>query len=115
MLHGEIWWANLPAPTASEPGFRRPVLIIQSDAFNQSKINTVICIIVTSNLRLANAPGNILLEKNESNLFKTSVINVSQIVTLDKSFLTECVGTIRKKLLQKVEQGIKLALDLRIQ
>ena len=112
MVRGELWWANIPAPSSSEPGFRRPVLVIQSDSFNRSKINTVICVIITSNLALAKAPGNILLEKKETNLPKPSIVNVSQIVTLDKSFLVECIGTLNKQLLKQVENGIKLVLDL---
>lgn len=112
MVKGEIWWANLPDPSGSEPGFRRPVLIIQSDAFNKSNINTVICTAITSNLKLANSPGNILLIKGMSNLPKESVINISQIITLDKSFLGECVGTLNKTILRKVEDGIKLVFDL---
>ena len=112
MIKGEIWRANLPAPSGSEPGFRRPVLIVQSDAFNRSKISTVICIVITSNMKLVNAPGNVLLPKGVSNLPKESVINVSQIITIDKSFLTECVGTISKSYFRKVEDGIKLIFDL---
>lgn len=102
----------MPDPTNSEPGYRRPVLIIQSDAFNQSKINTVICIVLTSNIRLAQAPGNILLQIKESNLPKDSVVNVSQIITLDKSFLSECAGSVSEKIMAKVEMGIKLVLGI---
>ena len=112
MLKGEIWWAALPTPRASEPGYKRPVLILQSDAFNRSNINTVICVVVTSNIALARAPGNVMLSKKDSNLPKKSVINVSQIVTLDKSYLTECVGTISKSIMNKVENGIKLVLGI---
>jgi mRNA interferase MazF len=112
MVRGEIWWATLPAPRASEPGYKHPVLVLQSDAFNRSKINTVICAIITSNIALANAPGNVILSKQDSKLPKESVINVSQIVTLDKSYLTKCVGAISKNLIYKVENGIKLVLDL---
>ena len=112
MVRGEIWWANLPAPSGSAPGYKRPVLIIQSDAFNKSKINTVICVVITSNITLAQAPGNVLLNKNDSNLPKESVVNTSQIVTLDKSFLTKCEGTINKNLFKKVENGINLVLNL---
>jgi mRNA interferase MazF len=112
MTRGEIWWADMPAPAKSEPGYRRPVLIIQSDDFNQSKINTVICIVLTSNIRLAQAPGNILLQIKESNLLKNSVINVSQIITLDKSFLSECAGSVSEKTMTKVEMGIKLVLGI---
>lgn len=112
MVRGEIWWATLPNPRASEPGYKRPVLILQSDAFNRSNINTVICAVITSNIALANAPGNIILSKKDSKLPKKSVINVSQIVTLDKSYLTKCVGTISKNIMYRVENGIKLVLDL---
>ena len=109
---GEIWWVDLPEPLKSQPGFRRPVLIIQSDTFNQSKINTVICAVITSNLRLAEAPGNILLPARASGLSKDSVINVSQIITVDKSFLTEKIGELNQKLINKVEDGLKLVLSL---
>ena len=112
MLKGEIWWAALPTPRASEPGYKRPVLILQSDAFNRSNINTVICVIITSNIALARAPGNVMLSKKDSNLPKKSVINVSQIVTLDKRYLTECIGTISKNIMNKVENGIKLVLGI---
>lgn len=112
MVRGEIWWASLPNPRASEPGYKRPVLILQSDAFNRSNINTVVCVIITSNIALARAPGNILLSKKDSNLPKKTVINVSQIVTLDKSYLTECVGAISKNIMNEVEKGIRLVLDI---
>ena len=112
MVRGEIWWASLRKPMGSEPGYRRPVLVVQSDNFNRSKINTAVCIIITSNLALARAPGNVLLNRKESNLHRESVINVSQIVTLDKFYLTECIGTVPKQVLRKVEEGMKLVLDL---
>jgi mRNA interferase MazF len=112
MIQREIWWADLPDPAASEPGYRRPVLIVQANEFNQSKIHTVICAVITSNLKLAQAPGNVLLKAEESNLPKDSVINVSQLITLDKSFLAECVGTISDKVMKKVQLGIKLVLNL---
>ncbi len=85
MYRGEIWWANLPEPVGSEPGYNRPVLVIQDDTFTQSNINTVIVVIITSNLNLAAAPGNVLLRKAASGLPKDSVANVSQILTLDKN------------------------------
>ena len=94
MHRGEIWWANLPEPVGSEPGYRRPVLIIQDDTFTQSRISTVIVAIITSNLRLAEAPGNVLLPSAASGLPKDSVANVSQILTLDKTFLVERVGSL---------------------
>lgn len=112
MQRGEIWWANLPSPTASEPGYRRPLLIIQSDDFTRSRISTVIAVVVTSNLRLADAPGNVFLPKNSSGLPKRSVANVSQLITVDKSFLTEKVGTLSPQKLREVETGIRLALSL---
>jgi mRNA interferase MazF len=109
---GEIWWANLPAPQASEPGFKRPVLIIQSDTFNKSTIKTVIAVVITSNTKLADAPGNILLEKKQSGLPKSSVINISQVITLDKSFLQKRVKVVSRKVLEQVEYGLKLVMAL---
>lgn len=87
MYRGEVWWANLPDPVGSEPGYRRPVLIVQDDAFTQSRISTVIVVIITSNIKLAEAPGNVLLPYAASGLSKDSVTNVSQIFTVDKTFL----------------------------
>jgi len=112
MVRGEIWWASLRKPKGSEPGYRRPVLIIQSDVFNKSNINTIVCVIITSNVSLARAPGNIFLSRKESNLPRESVINVSQIVTIDRSYFTECVGTVSKHVLKQVDEGIKMVLDL---
>jgi mRNA interferase MazF len=109
---GEIWWASLPSPIASEPGFRRPLLVIQSNDFNQSRISTIIAAVITTNLRLADAPGNVLLSKKESGLPKKSVVNVSQLITVDKSFFTEkscSIGTLK---LKEVEAGIRLVLSL---
>ncbi|EIJ33140.1 type II toxin-antitoxin system PemK/MazF family toxin [Thiothrix nivea] len=112
MKRGEIWWASLEEPRGSEPGYKRPVVIISSDAFNQSKIQTVIVAIVTSNLRLANAPGNISIAKRDSGLSKESVINVSQILTLDKSFLVEKVGRLPDKKISALDEGLKLSLSI---
>jgi len=112
MLRGEIWWATLPSPTASEPGYRRPLLIIQSDDFNRSRINTVVAVVITSNLRLAEAPGNIVLSKKDTNLPKKSVANVTQLITVDKSFLAERVGKISSTKLVEVEAGVRLVLSL---
>ena len=109
---GEIWWADLPEPLGSEPGYRRPVLIVQSDKFNRSKIATVIAVIITSNIRLAQAPGNVLLPESETGLPKASVANVSQTLTVDKRFLTEKVGEISTRLLNEVEDGLRLVLQL---
>jgi len=112
IARGEIWWATLPAPVASEPGFSRPLLVIQSNDFNQSRISTVIAAVITSNLRLAYAPGNVLLSKKESGLPKKSVVNVSQLITVDKSFFTEKVGTIGTLKLKEAEAGVRLVLSL---
>lgn len=112
MKRGEVWWASLPEPSASEPGFRRPVLIIQSNEFNRSRINTIIAAAITSNLKLAAAPGNVALSTKSVGLNKASVVNVSQLVTLDKSFLTEHVGKISQRKMQEVDEGIRLVLAL---
>ncbi len=112
MLRGEVWWATLPSPKALEPGYRRPLLIIQSDDFNRSRINTVIAVVITSNLLLAEAPGNVLLSKKDTNLPKKSVANVSQLITVDKSFLTEKVGNVSSHKLREVEAGVRLVLSL---
>ena len=88
---GEIWWAVLPRPRGSEPGYRRPVLIVQSDTFNESKIQTVIAVVITSTVRLAEAPGNVALTRRQGGLPKRSVVNVSQVVTLSKSSLEKRV------------------------
>jgi mRNA interferase MazF len=112
MQRGDIWWANLPEPTGSESGYRRPVLVIQADAFTRSRIATVIIVAITSNLRLATAPGNVFLPAAESGLPKDSVVNVSQIITLDKSMLDEYVDRISATTLTQVEEGIRLVLDV---
>ena len=112
IYRGEIWWAELPEPVGSEPGYRRPVLIIQSNDFNQSRIATVMGVVLTSNIRLAQAPGNLFLSQKETNLPKDSVANVSQIVTVDKNFLTERVGVLNAKRLKELEYGLRLVLAL---
>ena len=112
MKRGEIWWASLEEPRGSEPGYKRPVVIISADAFNQSKIQTVIVAVVTSNLRLANAPGNVSLAKRDSDLAKESVINVSQLLTMDKSFLIEKIGRLPDKKMAALDEGLKLSLSI---
>lgn len=109
---GEIWWADLPEPAGSEPGFRRPVLIVQSNDFNRSRIATAIVVVITSNLKLANAPGNVLLPQTATGLPKDSVANVSQVLTVDKSFLTEKISDLPSYLLEQVEVGLRLVMDL---
>ena len=105
---GELWWADLAAPRGSGPGLRRPVVIVQSDAFNHSRIQTVIVAAVTSNLRLAAAPGNVLLPKRQSRLPKDSVVNVSQVLTLDRALLTERVGLLPAQCLSTIDAGLRL-------
>ena len=112
MRRGEIWWASMREPRDSEPGYRRPVLIVQSDGFNQSAIQTVIAAAITSNLRLAAAPGNVTLRKGESRLPKDSVINVSQLVTLSKNSLFDRVGRIPPARVREVEDGLRAVLSL---
>jgi mRNA interferase MazF len=109
---GEIWWASLPDSGGSEPGFRRPVVIVQSDAFTASAIRTVIVAVLTTNLRLADAPGNVMLAKRQSRLKRDSVINVSQLLTLDKSFLTERVGRVPTREWSLLQDGLRLVLAL---
>lgn len=109
---GEIWWASLGEPRGSEPGYRRPVLVVQADAFNRSRIGTVLVVAITSNLRVAEAPGNVRLTRRQSKLPRESVVNVSQVLTLDKQFLTKRIGRLPPKLLTDVDQGLRLALSL---
>ncbi|HWQ12707.1 MAG TPA: type II toxin-antitoxin system PemK/MazF family toxin [Roseiflexaceae bacterium] len=112
MQRGDIWWATLPDASGAGPAFRRPVLIVQADPFTRSRMATVIVAAITSNLRLASAPGNVLLQAQESGLPKDSVINVSQIITLDKADLDEPVGQVSATTLAEVEHGLRLVLDL---
>ena len=112
MERGEIWWANLPDPTGSGPGYRRPVVIVQSNAFNQSRIATVIGAIVTSNLRLKNAPGNIHLPKGTAGLPRESVVNISQLITFDKDFATGRVGRLPPHKQSELDAGLRLVLAL---
>lgn len=109
---GEIWWASLSEPLGSEPGYRRPVLVAQSDPFNRSRIQTVLAVVLTSNLRLVEAPGNVLIPAKASGLPRDSVANVSQVITVDRVFLTERAGRIRGELLAAVDAGLRLVLDL---
>ena len=112
MHRGEIWWASLPEPAGSGPGFRRPLLIVSANSFNDSRISTVVAAVITSNLRLADAPGNVRLPAKGTGLAKTSVVNVSQIITVDKSFLTEQVGRLNPRLLTEVNDGLRLVLSI---
>ena len=112
MRRGEIWWASLPSPAGSAPGFSRPVLIVQSDEFNSSRIGTVVVVAITSHVRLARAPGNVRLTRRKSGLPRESVVNVSQVVTLDKSALTGKVRVLAPADRARVEAGLCLVLAL---
>lgn len=107
---GDIWWADLPEPTGSAPGYRRPVLVVQGDDLNYSRIATVICVPLTSNLRWAEAPGNVRLRAKATGLPKDSVANVSQIVTVDRTVLVERAGHVPKTLLADVLAGLDIVL-----
>lgn len=107
---GEIWWADLPAPAGSGPGFRRPIVIVQCDALNRSKIATVVCVPLTSNLKWGLAPGNVSLSARLTGLPKDSVANVSQIVAVDKDFLTERVGKLPPSKLELLLSGVGVIL-----
>lgn len=109
---GEIWWANLPAPLGSSPGYRRPVVVMQSNVFNASRIGTVIVAAITSNLDLARAPGNVRLDAKQSRLQKDSVVNVSQLATLDRRILTERVASLSDDMMARVDAGVRLVLAL---
>jgi mRNA interferase MazF len=109
---GQVWWTDLGEPAGSEPGFRRPVLVVQSDAFNRSRLRTVVAVALTSNLRLVEAPGNVLIPARAAGLPKDSVANVSQIITVDREWLSEPAGRLRGQLLKDVEHGLRLVLAL---
>ena len=112
MKRGEIWWASLPAPTGSGPGLRRPVLVIQSNPFNESRIATAVVAVITSNLALADAPGNVRVGRAESGLSKPSVVNVSQVITVDRSLLRKRVRALQAAEMVRVDQGLRLVLGL---
>ena len=110
IAQGDVCWADLPDPVGSGPGYRRPVLVVQGDAFNRSRVGTVVCVPLTSNLKWADAPGNVELSARSTGLSKDSVANVSQIVTLDRDVLTERVGRVSKRQLGLVFAGLDLVL-----
>lgn len=112
MNRGEIWWASLEPPKGSGPGYRRPVLIVQANSFNKSAISTVLVVVITSNLALAQAPGNIRISKSDSGLSKASVVNVSQVLTIDRQILTERVGTLPSRIMVRVNEGLKMVLGI---
>ena len=109
---GDLFWGSLPEAAGSEPGYRRPVLVVQATPVNESVIRTVIVVTVTSNTALAAAPGNVLLARHDSGLRHESVINVSQVATLDKRFLTDRIRALSPRIMERVDAGLKLLLAL---
>ena len=112
MRRGEIWWAALPEPVGSGPGMKRPVLVVQANPFNESRIATIIVAVITSNLALADAPGNVRLPKADSGLPKPSVVNVSQVLTIDRALLVERLRVVPSQVMERVNLGLRLALSL---
>jgi len=110
---GDVFWIELDEPEASEPGYRHPYVVVQNDLFNRSRIRTIVVCALTSNLKRAAAPGNVLLAPNEANLPKQSVVNVSQIYTVDKTQLDEKIGTLSAERVGQILDGIKLVLEPR--
>ena len=109
---GEIWWADLPDPRRSEPGYKRPVLVVQADSFNRSRIQTAVVAVISGNMELAGAPGNVLLPASSAGLPRDSVVSVSQLLTLDRSFLTEHAATLSPRLQRSVDEGLRTVLQL---
>jgi mRNA interferase MazF len=109
---GDVWWAHLAEPHGSEPGYRRPVLIVQADSFNRSRISTVVAVVLTSNLRLVDAPGNVLVPAKTTGLPKDSVANVSKLLTVDRAFLDQRIGRASSRVMSSIENGLKLVLGL---
>lgn len=110
IAQGDVFWLDTGAPRGSGPGFRRPYVVVQNDVFNASRIQTTVLCAVTSNLARAKAPGNLLLRKGEANLPRPSVVNVSQIVTVDKSVLVERIGTLSRQRVLEIVAGLRLVL-----
>lgn len=107
---GEVWWVELPEPAGSGPGFRRPVVVVQGNPLNRSRIATAVCVPLTSNLIWANAPGNTLIPAKAAGLPKDSVANASQILTLDRNFLTDRTGRLPPRLLDQILRGLDVVL-----
>ena len=112
MIRGEIWWAELGIPYGSEAGYTRPVLIVQDDSFNKSKIKTIVVLPITTNLRLSDAPGNVFIRKNETKLSEDSVIIVAQLYAIDRSKFTKRISKVTKETMEQVEIGMKLVLGI---
>ncbi|MDR3301645.1 MAG: type II toxin-antitoxin system PemK/MazF family toxin [Spirochaetaceae bacterium] len=113
MMRGEIWWADFGLPDGSEVGYRRPVLIVQDDAFNESRIRTIVVLPLTTNLHMECAPGNVLVTKKEAKLAEDSVIIVAQFYALDKQKLIERISKIKKETMEKAENGMMLVLGIK--
>jgi mRNA interferase MazF len=113
VARGEVWWADLPDPVASSPGGTHPILVVQANSFNRSGISTIIGAVLTSNLRLGEMPGNMIVHPRESGLRQVSVVNVTQLITADRSFLRSRAGKLRAETMARVEQGLMLVLGLK--
>ena len=109
---GEIWWAELQAPAGSGPGYKRPLVVIQSDDFNKSRINTIIAVVLTANIKLADSPGNVMLPKKMTGLPKDSVTNVSQIITIDRYYLSKRIAILPAGIMRRIDDGLRLVLSL---
>jgi mRNA interferase MazF len=112
MIRGEIWWADFGIPSGSEAGFRRPVLIVQDDTFNESRIRTIVVLPLTTNLRLLDAPGNVLIKGKESKLSKDSAILVAQFYALDRQKFIERISKVKVETMKRVESGMMLVLGI---
>ena len=110
---GDLFWVDLGIPRNSEPGYRHPFVVIQNNLFNQSNINTVVVCALTSNLKRAKAPGNVLLLKGEGNLKKDSVVNITQLITVNKSDLAERIGSLSMAKTKEIVEGVKLLVEPR--
>lgn len=109
---GELWWADLGSPRGSAPALRRPILVAQADSFNRSRLGTVVVLSLTTNMRLATAPGNVVVRPRGTGLRQPSVVNVTQVSTLDRRFLLERIGRIGPQEMQRVDAGVRLVLGL---
>jgi mRNA interferase MazF len=112
VARGQVWWADRGEPEGSEPAYRRPVVIVQADAFNRSRLRTVIAVVLTSNLRLLDAPGNVLIPAGEAGLPRDSVANITEIITLDRDFLAASAGSLAPATLRSLDRSLRLALSL---
>jgi len=112
VARGEVWWADLPDPVASSPGGVHPIVVVQANAFNRSRLSTVIGVVLTSNVRLAEMPGNVLVPAKEAGLPKASVVNVTQVITADRSFLRTRAGKLKPETLERVDHGLSVVLGL---